>query len=83
MVDFFKNASPDSVDFNKYENEFLKLIHLYLDKDNVQGRMERFRKGQITDDEWKSYDPWTGRKRPKLPLFDRSLTELIEEVQLI
>jgi MoxR-like ATPase len=83
MVDFFKNVSPDSIDFNKYEMEFLKLIHPYLAKDNVQGRMERFKKGQISENEWKGYDPWMGKTRPKLPLFQRSLTELIQEVQLI
>jgi len=82
IVDFFKGANPDSIDFNKYETEFLKLLR-YLGKDNVQGRMERFRKRQISDEEWKGYDPWTGKTRPKLPLFRRSLTELIEEVQLI
>jgi len=82
IVDFFKNVSPDSIDFNKYESEFLKLLR-FLGKDNVQGRIERFRKREITDEEWKAYDPWAGKTRPKLPLFKRSLTELIEEIQLI
>jgi MoxR-like ATPase len=82
IVDFFKGTSPDSVDFNKYEIEFIKLLR-YLNKDNIQARVDRFRKRQISEDEWKGYDPWTGKTRPKLPLFRGSLTELIEEIQLI
>jgi MoxR-like ATPase len=81
-VEFFKRITPDSIDFNKYEMEFLKLVR-YLGKDNILGRMERFRKKQIAEEEWKGYDAWTGKTRPKLPLFRRSLTELIEEIQLI
>jgi MoxR-like ATPase len=83
ITDFFKNVSPDSVDFNKYETEFLKLVHLYLNKDNIQHRLERFRKKDVTEEEWRSYDPWAGKTRPKLPLFSRSLTELIQEIQLM
>jgi len=82
IVEFFKSARPDSVDFNKYAMEFLKLLR-YLGKENIQGRMDRFRKRQISEEEWKTYDPWAGKTRPKLPLFRRSLTELIEEIQLI
>lgn len=82
IVSFFKRASPDSVDFPKYEAEFLKLL-LYLGKDKIPGRLERYRRGQIDDNEWNNYNPWTGKNRPKLPLFKRSLFELIEETQLI
>jgi hypothetical protein len=82
VVDFFKGANPDSVDFSKYEIEFIKLLR-YLNKDNIQSRVERFRKRQISEDEWKGYDPWVGKTRPKLPLFRRSLIALIEEIQLI
>jgi len=78
----FRQASPDSVDFNKYEMEFAKLLR-YLGKDKIQAKVERYRKGQINDEEWKGYDPWFGKTRPKLPLFRRSLYELIEESRLI
>lgn len=82
IVDFLKSVSPDAVDFAKYEAEFVKLLR-YLNKDKVRDRADRFRNRTITDDEWKGYEPWAGKVRPKLPLFRRSLSELIEEVQLI
>lgn len=82
IVDFFKGISPDTVDFAKYEVEFIKLLR-YLNKDGVRDRVERFRNNKITADEWNGYDPWAGKIRPKLPMFRRSLSELIEEAQLI
>jgi hypothetical protein len=82
IVDFFKGVSPDTVDFAKYEVEFIKLLR-YLNKDGVRERVERFRNNKIAVDEWIGYDPWAGKIRPKLPMFRRSLSELIEEVQLI
>jgi MoxR-like ATPase len=82
IVALFRQASPDSVDFSKYEEEFAKLLR-YLGKDKIQKKVERYRKGLIGDEEWKGYDPWAGKTRPKLPLFRRSLFELIEESRLI
>jgi MoxR-like ATPase len=82
IVDFFKSVSPDSVDFAKYETEFVKLLR-YLGKDKIRDRVDRLNR-QITDEEeWKGYDPWAGKVRPKLPLLRRSLAELIEEIQLM
>lgn len=82
IVDLFKRIHLDSVDFGKYEVEFEKLLR-YLGKDKIRGRVERYRKDQINDREWNGYHPWAGKTRPKLPLFRRSLFELMEESEIL
>lgn len=82
IVDFFKIKKATDLNFSKYVEEFTKLLE-YEEKDEVDRRTESYRKGQITDDGWPSYDPWAGKDRPVLPLFQQALDGLVRELELL
>jgi hypothetical protein len=82
IAEFFKTRNIEQTDFGKYEQEFRKLI-THLGIGEIKNKLERYRKRQIAETEWASYDPWLGKQRPALPTFRKSLTELIEETEII
>jgi MoxR-like ATPase len=82
ITDLFKKQNIGHIDFSRYAQEFEKLI-LFLRRDNLELKLENFRKGQISEEEWSNYDPWKGKQRPKLPKFKRALKDLIGESELM
>jgi len=82
IVRFLRSADPNRVDFKEYEQELLKLLR-YLRKNKIQGRLERYRRKEIDDSEWASFNPWENKYRPKLPLFRDSLSEFLLELEMI
>ena len=52
--------------------------------DNSEKKIERYRNNDINiDEEWNEYNPWLNRNKPRLPLFRKSLSETIEESQIL
>lgn len=83
IVAFLRNKNREEFSFNKYIQEFTKLLQ-YEKKDEITRRTENYRKGNIQEEGWLSYNPWPPeRYRPDLPLFRRALDDLIRELELV
>ena len=80
---FLQGRNVEQTNFGKYEQEFRKLI-IFLGRDKIDYKLENYRKKQISENEWLNYDPWKGKqKRPSLPKFKKSITDLIDESEII
>ena len=73
----FKNKKLDDIDFKMYQIEFSKLSKYF----NYDQTLEVL--NQNNNVNWESYNPWSGRIIPTLPLFVTALSELIENNDMV
>jgi MoxR-like ATPase len=77
-----QNRNVEQTDFGKYKEEFKKLIR-FLGRGNIDEKLDKFQKKQISEEEWSNYDPWKGKqKKPSLPKFRIAINELINESEI-
>jgi MoxR-like ATPase/predicted RNA-binding protein len=78
-----QNRNVEQTDFGKYKEEFKKLIK-FLGRGNIDEKLDKYQKKQISEEEWSNYDPWKGKhKKPSLPKFRIAINELINESEII
>ncbi len=82
ISEFLKKRDVGLTDFGKYQHEFTKLIS-YFGKAGIENRLARYKGKEMLDTEWDEYNPWIGKQKPRLPLFRKSLNDLIEETEII
>ena len=94
IIEFFKKRDRQQTDFRHYEIEFGKLLK-FLYKSNLETELAKYRNNEILQKKkennenqqennvLKEYNPWFDKKKPTLPLFKKSISELIQESEIL